>query len=127
MGVNPHRTIDWRMRSRSGLSLVEVLVASVLLAIGVGGTLSAFTAALRLRINADAREAVAARAHDTLSWFESRSCAAADTAADSSRDGIRESWTVRRESTFVRLSGGVAGGTGRAPVQLAIEAVRRCD
>jgi prepilin-type N-terminal cleavage/methylation domain-containing protein len=115
------------MTSRRGVSLVEVLVASVLLAIGVGGTLSAFTAALRLRTNADVREEVAARAHNTLSWFESRSCVAADTASDSTRGGIREAWMVRRESTLVRLSGRLEGGAARAPVQLAVEAVRRCD
>ena len=115
------------MRSRHGVSLVEVLVASVLLAIGVGGTLSAYTAALRLRINADAREELAARAHNRLSWFGSRSCAAADTASDITENGIRETWTVQRESTLVRLRGEVEGGTVRAPVQLAVEAVRRCE
>jgi len=119
--------VDWRMIPRRGVSLVEVLVASVLLAIGVGGTLSAFAAALRLRTTADVREEVAARAHNTLSWFQARSCAAADTAADETRDGIREVWTVRRASTHVSLRGGLSGGRGRAPVQFAMEAVRRCD
>lgn len=115
------------MNSRRGVSLVEVLVASVLLAIGVGGTLSAFTAALRLRTNADVREEAAARAQNRLTWFESRNCAAADTAADVTRDRIREVFSVRRESTMVRLTGALEGGAARAPVRLAVEAVRRCD
>lgn len=68
------------MQNRQGVSLVEVLVAAVLLAIGIGGSLQALTLSSRLRVEADAREALAGLMLDRLAWFEARACTASDTA-----------------------------------------------
>jgi Tfp pilus assembly protein PilV len=64
---------------RRGSSLVEVLVATVLLAVGVAGTLSALAAAARLRTAARAQERVAATALEAFSAFVARGCVVSDS------------------------------------------------
>jgi len=84
------------MRSRPAVSLVEVLVATVLLAIGISGTLSSLSAAARLRHGASGREALAAAAHDRLAWFESAGCLATDSSATDEQPGaVRVQWELR--------------------------------
>jgi hypothetical protein len=84
------------MRSRPAVSLVEVLVASVLLAIGVSGTLSSLSAAARLRHGASGREALASAAHDRLGWFEAAACSSADSSAtEEVSGGVRVRWELR--------------------------------
>ena len=67
------------MSSRRGVSLVEVLVATVLLAIGVAGCVAALQAASRLRLDAATRESATATVERRLTWFESRACLGGDT------------------------------------------------
>jgi Tfp pilus assembly protein PilV len=84
------------MRSRAAVSLVEVLVATVLLAVGVSGTLSSLSAAARLRHGASGREALAAAAHDRLAWFERAGCFTADSSATDELTGaVRVEWQLR--------------------------------
>lgn len=84
------------MRSRTAVSLIEVLVATVLLAVGVSGTLSSLSAAARLRHGASGREALAAAAHDRLAWFERAGCLAADSSATDELAGdVRVQWQLR--------------------------------
>lgn len=84
------------MLNRRGVSLVEVLVASVLLAIGISGTLHAMLASLRLRVDADAREAVVAVMLDRLAWFEAEACARGDTSGVTLLGGgLEASWRLR--------------------------------
>jgi prepilin-type N-terminal cleavage/methylation domain-containing protein len=67
------------MRMRRGVSLLEVVVATVLLAVGVTGTLASLAAAERLRRSARGHEALAAAALDRLAWFRAAACLTGDT------------------------------------------------
>lgn len=84
------------MRNRRAVSLVEVLVAAVLLAIGISGTLQALLASARLRMDADKREALVGLLLDRLAWFESRACSVADTSGVVTLpDGPAAVWRVQ--------------------------------
>ena len=88
------------MRNRRAVSLVEVLVAAVLLAIGIGGTLQALLASAKLRLDADAREAVVALLLDRLAWFEAHACSVTDTSGVTRLpDGPGAVWSVQSEGT----------------------------
>ena len=71
---------------RRGSSLIEVLVATVLLAVGVAGTLAALAASARLRTAARAEERVAATALEVFSAFIARGCAVSDSLVTSDVD-----------------------------------------
>lgn len=84
------------MISRRGVTLIEVLVAALLLAIGIGGTLNAMVASARLRLSADAREAMVGLMLDRLAWFEASACASPDTAGVTRLpDGPEARWQLR--------------------------------
>lgn len=83
------------MSSRPGVSLIEVLVAMVLLAIGIAGTMSALAAASQLRERARMHEELAAEAMGRLAWFEARACAQRDTAEHHATPrGVLVHWRV---------------------------------
>lgn len=113
------------MRPRAGVSLAEVLVAAVLLAIGIGGSLSAFSTALRLRTRAAARESASALAQDRLTWFAARGCAIGDTGFARPVGAGREAWAIARDSGGVRLAGAVRPAPDLHP--LRVESRLRCD
>lgn len=116
------------MRRRPGVTLVEVLVATVLLAIGVAGSLSTLSAAARLRDGARVREALAAVAHDRLGWFESLGCAATDTAAvDAGARGVRLSWTLRADSLGRELELRAEGAWGSRQQTLRVSTAVTCE
>jgi len=101
------------MHTRPGVSLVEVLVSAVLLAIGIGGALSAFVGAARLRAGAAVREASADAAESRLSWFEARGCTLADTLVSGAVGrGLVEEWRVARDSSGVTITGVVRAQWG---------------
>lgn len=114
------------MCSRRGVSLIEVLVATVLLAVGIGGTLSALAASARLRALARDREQLAAEALDRLAWFEARACAQGDTTEQvTTIDRVAIDWGVtdsggRRLLRFRAERGGVR------PQRLALRTSWRC-
>lgn len=84
------------MTSRRGVTLIEVLVASVLLGIGIVGTLNAMVASARLHLRADAREAMVGLMLDRLAWFETSACTSADTAGVTRlADGPEARWQLR--------------------------------
>lgn len=114
------------MRSRAGVSLVEVLVAAVLLAIGVGGSLSAFGTALRLRTEAAVREARSARAQDRLTWFTQAGCAVGDTLITAPA-APAEQWRLVRDAGGVRLSGVMRGARAGVALDLRVEARVACE
>ena len=115
------------MRTRSGVSLAEVLVATVLLAVGIGGALSALAAAARLRAQASRSEAVAEAADARVQWFASQGCLAPDTVLRSA-DGaiVEEVWRIARDSAGVQLDGAARLGSGARAARLAIAARRGC-
>lgn len=115
------------MTSRRGVSLVEVLVAAVLLAVGVGGALSALVAAARLRDRAGTREAVVRAVEARLGWFAATACAAgADTTIAATDARVEEAWRVTRAGAVVRLEGRALGRAPGTPVRLALVHERRC-
>lgn len=117
------------MTNRSGVSLAEVLVAAVLLAIGVGGALGALLAAAQLRTRASAREAVAATVEARVAWFGAAACG---VAADSvvrvdGRWAVEETWRVTRAGAVVRLEGRATASHGAHRARRALVMERRCD
>jgi prepilin-type N-terminal cleavage/methylation domain-containing protein len=113
------------MARRSGVSLVEVLVATVLLAIGVAGCVAALQAASRLRLDAATREGAVATVERRLTWFESRGCLGRDTvivvlAPDTER------WILSRDSTGVTMDGRAEGAVGARFVRVPLRVRRGC-
>ena len=116
--------------SRAGVSLTEVLVAAVLLAVGIGGTMGALASALRMRNGATTRERVAAAAQDRLTWFERVGCAVNDstiTEADSTGSGVAESWRVEPTPGGVVLRGAARGTRAGVDFALRVETQRACQ
>ncbi|MBK7907427.1 MAG: prepilin-type N-terminal cleavage/methylation domain-containing protein [Gemmatimonadetes bacterium] len=114
------------MRSRRGVSLVEVLVASALLAVGVSGALSALVTAARLRQRASVREAVTRRVEARLAWFTLQGCASVDTVVVDASAAIEERWRVTRSGAVARLDGRARSVDGGRPVRVALVHERRC-
>ena len=114
--------------SRAGVSLTEVLVAAVLLAVGVGGCLAALSTALRLRTGASARETIAAVAHDRLTWFEGAGCAVGDTLIESpAGTDAQEAWRVEREPGAVHLTGTARGSRAGISFGVALDTRQACE
>lgn len=115
------------MRTRPGVSLVEVLVAALLLAVGVGGSVQTVVTAGRLRAHAAARDRLARVVEARLLWFQGRSCTAPDTTVDSALPrGMHERWHVGRSGGMSRLEGRARSGGGADSLRLALAAQRRC-
>jgi len=116
------------MSARRGFSLVEVLVASILLTVGVAGSLSALVTAARLRALASAREAVAQALDSRLDWFATNACAfTGDTVVRAQAGtGTVETWRVRRDSSGAVLAGRVEAGVGPHTVRRALSVARSC-
>lgn len=116
------------MPNRRGVTLIEVLVAAVLLAIGISGTLNALVASARLRIRADAREAVVGLMLDRLAWFEASACSTADTTGLTRlADGPQAEWSVRvvGSTRILELQG--ARGPGAAAARTHVLTSLQCD
>ncbi|MBL8998427.1 MAG: prepilin-type N-terminal cleavage/methylation domain-containing protein [Gemmatimonadetes bacterium] len=114
------------MSVRRGVSLVEVLVAAVLLAVGVAGALSALVGAARLRAGALLREALADRADARLSWFEGAACSAPDSLIRSDGAPIEERWRLTRDSSGASLAGEARGTLGTRTLRSALVARVEC-
>jgi type II secretory pathway component PulJ len=122
------------MSRRRGVSLVEVLVATVLLAVGVTGTLASLAAAGRLRETARGREAVAAAMRERLSWFEAVACRPETASGSLTRsDGVRLRWTVAPLETDSLHGGGrraaalvAERGTAQRAQRLELHTARPC-
>lgn len=109
------------MVARRGVSLIEVLVSAVLLAVGIGGTMHTLLASARLRLEADRREATAGLLLDRLSWFEAFACAGGDTAGVTRlEDGTEARWRVETvgASRVLSLEGARAPGQSSPRAQL---------
>lgn len=114
------------MSKRPGVSLVEVLVAMVLLAVGIAGTMSALAAAAQLREQARMREELASEGLERLAWFEGRACAQLDTGAHVvTPRAITIDWQVRDSLGLRRLTFD-AVSTGRVPQRFSLRTSWRC-
>ncbi len=117
------------MPARPALSLVEVLVATVLLAIGICGTVASLAAAERLRADANRRERLAAAVNARLAWFDAVGCTTgASSGAAISADGVTVTWTLGAfDADSVRgVAIDAAHGVGRRALHLSIATRRLC-
>ncbi len=114
-----------RMRSRPGVSLVEVLVAAVVLAVGVAGTMRALGAAAWLRERAFAHERVAEVVRARVLWFAREACRG-DRIVRAETDGVEEAWRVVRVGGEARLEGRAWAAGARGAVRLGLVHTRRC-
>lgn len=103
-------------------------MATLLLTVGVAGSLSALLASARLRTRASVRESVAQALESRLGWFSARACAfTGDTLVRSATEArVEESWRVVRDSAGARLEGRVIGGAGPHEVRRSLSVSRRC-
>lgn len=76
-----------RMRTPSGLTIVEVLVAVTLLITGISATLSVHAAASALATNSRQRRWLAVRATSVLDSLRARSCHSLASASATSLEG----------------------------------------
>lgn len=110
---------------RAAVSLVEVLVATVLLSVGVAGSVAAFAVAARTRLTAAAREGAAAAVERRLAWFEAVGCSRADTVVSiPAPDG--EYWVLERDSASARLAGRATRGSGARSATVELTLLREC-
>lgn len=115
------------MRMRRGVSLAEVLVSAVLLAIGIGGSLHALSASARLRTQADRREAIVGLMLDRLSWFEAFACAGGDTVGVTRlTDGPEARWRVESVGTVRVLTLDGARAPGQSGPRTHVVTSRPC-
>jgi len=113
--------------TRKGTSLVEVLVASVLLAVGVSGCLSSLAVSARFRERARAREELAAAAHDRLGWFVARGCAVTDSSSESEATStLTSEWTVVRDSVSAQFALVASRTAPMVDERLELSASRPC-
>lgn len=103
------------MQWRRGVSLVEVMVALVLLGLGVSGTLASVAAAGRLRDAARSREAMAALAADRLDWFVARACAGLDSMGADTAGRAVSVWRVVDSASVRGLRVELRDALGRVP------------
>ena len=118
------------MSKRRGVSLVETLVAAVLLMIGIAGTLHALGASARLRHDAEARDVLTGLLLDRLAWFEARACAGGDTSGVTrNATGPQLHWRVEVVGATRRLR--LHAARSAAPSGLGsrtrVETSRACD
>lgn len=83
-----------KQRSRRGLSVVEVLVALMLVSVALLGIAGSTALALRQTFDAAKRRAVAHRAHTRLDLLASQGCLRASSGMLTSVDGSIEHWIV---------------------------------
>lgn len=116
------------MKSRRAVTLIEVLVASVLLGIGIAGTMNALVASARLRLQADSREAVVGLMLDRLAWFEANACSASDTAGITSlADGPQAEWRLRAVGSIRILELEGARRAGHSATRTRVLTSLPCD
>lgn len=103
-----------RRRPKGGLSVVEVLVALVVVAVGLLAIAGSSALAVRASSAADRERAAASRAERRLAFLQAGGCGtAASGSATGLADGARESWSVGPQ------------GAGFVPVELRVEWVGR--
>jgi Tfp pilus assembly protein PilV len=88
---------------RQGTSLVEVLVATVLLAVGIASTLGALAAAARLRAAARAQERVASVALEAFGVFVANGCAVVDSLVTDTIAGLEVNTRIVRGADRAQL------------------------
>jgi prepilin-type N-terminal cleavage/methylation domain-containing protein len=91
------------MRTRLAFTLVEVLTALVLLAVGLAASTRAALGVARLENDARARRMVAAIVRARLDSLSASPCPADRQSGDTLRNGIREQWEASPAGSHVEL------------------------
>lgn len=105
------------------------MVATVLLAVGICGTVASLAAAERLRADANRRERLAAEVNARLAWFDAVGCSAAATSgATVSADGVQVAWTLADvdADSVRRVDIQAVHGDGTRALRLALATRRLC-
>ena len=122
----PHRAA-W-LRRRNGLSVVEVLVALMLVSIGLLGIAGSAALALRTTLHAAHRRAAAQRIASRFALLEAVGCsnARAGSAADTLHD-LTEQWTVvSRANGLVIITDSVQWMSARGPTSFSLTSAFAC-
>ncbi len=96
---NPHASVPGRLRSRAGLSLVEVVVAMMVLSIGLLGLLGAAGSAVRSVIETDRTVNAAYFANEQMEQLEALGCDAVSSGQEVRQDFYDVEWTVSGTAT----------------------------
>lgn len=117
-----------RSRGRPGLTVVEVLVALMLVAVGMLGMAGTAAVALRSATESAGRRAAAHRTATRLSLLEAQGCAkAASGAAVDSLAQVTEHWTVASPAAgFVAVTDTLTWMSSRGKRTLGIESAFPC-
>ena len=100
------------VRARSGISLVEVMVAVVVLGVGLLSLAAANAAFARYARGAAWEARAATLAHRRIEWLAA-SCAA--TSGSATTPGAVERWSSRRVAAIVHVDVGISAPPSAAP------------
>lgn len=110
-----------RCKDRNGappaFTLVEALVAIVLVGMAGAALAASFTTGSALRGRATVLTSAAGIAHSRIAALASRSCAAADTSGTTVARGASGSWTARRDGAGWAWSDSLRAGQA-VPIRL---------
>lgn len=113
------------MDARRGVSLAEVMVATVLLAVGVSGCVAALLGAARLRLESSAREDVVDAVDRRLGWFEAAGCGSGDTVIVTLGE-IEGRWMVTRTDSSALLDGREQRRLASRVIRFPLRTQREC-
>ena len=118
------------MQTRSGFTIIEVLIAITMLAVGLLGALGATAATIRVLGESDRMATAAFQATRQLEQLEALGCDAA-TAGTDTQQGVALRWTVAGSATSrtrpILLTASYQMGRGRVKVdtfEKALQCVR---
>src|SRR5258708_30832571 len=123
-----HSLSQLSSNSRSGISVVEVLVALMIVSIGLLGIAGSTTLALRATFDAAHRREVAQRAATRFSLLAAGGCASATAGvAPDAAHKITERWTVSaRSNGFISVTDSVDWLSARGPKAFALTTAIAC-
>lgn len=101
--IRPAEHQSWRPAARRGFTVVEVLVALIVVAVGLLGVAGSSAIALRAASAAVREQAAVSRARTRLALIESTGCASAASGELHVAAGLTDQWTVGPLANGVRL------------------------
>ena len=115
-------------RNRSGLSIVEVLVALMLVTVGMMGIAGSTALSLRTTLDSARRREAAARATSRISQLASAGCArvTAGTSVDSTRQLNEQWWVVAHANGFTTITDSVDWSSARGRKSFALTSAITC-
>lgn len=114
------------MRLPRAFSLVELLAALVLLAVGLAATVRAAAGVARLERDAALRHTIASALQARLDTLATGGCGAGSGAGETARDGIRERWTAVAAGARLLVTDTI-DAVGRPALSRALSVVIACQ